>query len=264
MSIFDDMFKVFEETTKGLSDIYSSVMSYYLPQNIEDVTLQNNKKIEQQLKKYGKTKFILPKVTDMIKDENILKKYFENRGRLLKDSLKEQLQQNIKDVLSETTVITGEELTIRRRGKLAGTIQPEIIKQLEEKFKTTFEDYTKVDKTLGMPKNIHAIAVTEIRSTLNKGKDDYVTELLKQNDNYAVFKKWIHNPHLSKIPRRSHIRLGRKKAIPKENNFVFKNDNGIMTSMRYPHDENVSIDNFINCNCDCEYMIQVLVKDIKE
>ena len=127
------------------------------------------------------------------------------------------------------------------------------IAQMQSHIKDTFATYT--------TSHAKMIAVTEVRSSVDLSKAEYVRELISRNPNrLRVTKKWVHHDHLVKIPRPTH------KAIDGEK--VFFNQ-PFSIGLMYPHDPNAPASEVIGCQCG--YQIEVeematneILKELKE
>lgn len=113
------------------------------------------------------------------------------------------------------------------------------IEQMQSHIKNTFTTYT--------TSHVKMIAVTEVRSSVDLSKAEYVRELISRNPNkLRVTKKWIHNDHLVKTPRLTHKAIDGEKVL-----FSQPFSIGLM----YPHDPNASASEVIGCQCG--YQIEV-------
>ena len=223
---------------------------------------ENEKKWNNLSKKLSKktgSRLVLPVIEDVIPKESIqIIKTTEN-GKKINDKLKDQLVKNLKDTLFKFD----EESYITQRGTTAGRINPKLIDQFEKEITKTFSSYTKKDKAFNMPKNIHTIAVTEVRSTINGMKDGYIQKMMDQNPDIDIKKKWIHNRRLSKVPRRGHIQVAKRKAIPYNEYFdvphyIERGGKLIKmktTKMKFPHDPVAGPEHNANCNCDYDIIV---------
>lgn len=239
--------------------VVSKIIAYGTGKVGKAVAKKSGDNYDKTFKKLGKKdkRIILPRISDVVPPEDVFIRKAETSGRLITDSLRDQLRDNLKEVLEDSV--------IRERGTLAGTMNPDAEKIFQEKIGKTFENYTKKDPRYGVPSNIRTIAVTEIRSTINNVKDAYVQRLMQEHPEAEVNKKWIHNPHLSKEPRySSHGVAGRGKAIPFNQNFVFPASAGKgKISMMYPHDPSAPLSETIGCHCELEYRVKLTGKSAK-
>lgn len=206
-------------------------------------------------------KFILPDISDVLPKRAIEIRKAATRGQLVSNTLRDTLTKNLRESLNQFTDITGEATYIRRRGAKAGTINPKLIKDFEDRITTTFTNYTKRKKGELYPANIKAIATTEMRSAINEMKSIYVNKLREKNPDLIFKKVWIHNRSLSNEPRRGHEKLN-GISIDANEKFkveVYKKIKGKLIYIRtelmeHPHDPNASAENVISCNCDLEYI----------
>lgn len=113
------------------------------------------------------------------------------------------------------------------------------IAQMQSHIKDTFTTYT--------TSHAKMIAVTEVRSSVDLSKAEYVRELVARNPNkLRVTKKWIHHDHLVKIPRPTHKAIDGEKVLFNQPFSI-----GLM----YPHDPNAPASEVIGCQCG--YQVEV-------
>ena len=113
------------------------------------------------------------------------------------------------------------------------------IAQMQSHIKDTFTTYT--------TSHAKMIAVTEVRSSVDLSKAEYVRELIARNPNkLRVTKKWIHHDHLVKIPRLTHKAIDGEKVLFNQPFSI-----GLM----YPHDPNAPASEVIGCQCG--YQVEV-------
>lgn len=113
------------------------------------------------------------------------------------------------------------------------------IEQMQSHVKDTFTTYT--------ASHAKMIAVTEVRSSVDLSKAEYVRELISRNPNkLRVTKKWVHNDHLVKTPRLTHKAIDGEKVLFNQPFSI-----GLM----YPHDPSASASEVIGCQCG--YQIEV-------
>jgi hypothetical protein len=175
----------------------------------------------------------------------------KERGKMISDSLKEQITNNIKSVISKP------EYT-RARGKLTGTLKDQAILDVRDRMKKTFKNYTKVDSTIGIPRNIKAIVTTETRSIVNQTKHDYTQRLINDNPDISVIKRWIHSGNVwgakNYKPRRYHKAL-HGTEIPFDQKFKIRDEKTSMVYLAYrPHDDSLPAEQVIGCQCNLQYI----------
>ena len=113
------------------------------------------------------------------------------------------------------------------------------IAQMQSHVKDTFATYT--------TSHAKMIAVTEVRSSVDLSKAEYVRELIARNPNkLRVTKKWIHHDHLVKIPRPTHKAIDGEKVLFNQPFSI-----GLM----YPHDPSAPASEVIGCQCG--YQVEV-------
>jgi len=245
---------------------YSELVKEIMDNNIENVQrnmyVYNKNKWKTFDKKFSagkETKLVIPNEEDVIPKRALHILKAAESGKLIADKLRDQLTKNLRDSLFNFK----EESYITRRGEKAGRINPRLIENFEKDIRGTFQNYTKKGKGLTMPSNVHSIAVTEMRSAVNNIKKEFTQKLIDDNPDIIVSKKWVHNRRLSKVPRRGHVQMERRKAIPFNNYFevpLYKEQKGRLvkvgvTMMRHPHDPSAPIEQKINCNCDYDIIV---------
>lgn len=113
------------------------------------------------------------------------------------------------------------------------------IAQMQSHIKDTFTTYT--------TSHAKMIAVTEVRSSVDLSKAEYVRELVARNPNkLRITKKWIHHDHLVKVPRPTHKAIDGEKVLFNQPFSI-----GLM----YPHDPNAPASEVIGCQCG--YQVEV-------
>lgn len=199
--------------------------------------------------------FVVPDVSEVLPKQSVFVRKAAERGDLMRDTLRDELNKNLRESLKQFTPVTREATYIRRRGVKAGTINEKLIAQFEQNITNTFRGYTKKDPTFGMPTNIHTIAVTEMRATINNIQYDYVDKLISDNKDIEFNKTWKQNKRMAKEPRLGHDEVDNVK-IPMRDLFKVPRYKKIKrrwvrigtTPMRYPHDPNAPPDQVIACN----------------
>jgi len=223
---------------------------------------------EKSLRKIKpKEKVLVPSVESVLPKQSIFIRKGAERGELLRDTLRDRLTGDLRGAIEvwserkEGPLIT----RIFRKGRSIDAINPKLIKNFEKNIKTTFDGYTKKDPEFGMPANIHTIAVTEVRSTVNEIKGEYAARVLEKNPDVEITKEWRHNKSLSKEGRPGHIKINGTKVGQKEKfhveRYTKKRGKWVMigiTLMKYPHDPDAPPDQVIGCNCD--YVIRIRKK----
>lgn len=245
---------------------YSDLLKQILDNNISNIQRgiygDNKKKWESFGKKFRKDKdirLVLPSEEEVIPKRALQVIKVAESGKLVSDKLRDQVTKNLRDALFNFD----EESYITRRGAKAGRINPRLIDVFEKDLTNTFESYTKKDKKFGMPKNVHTIAVTEVRSAINNVKNEFVQKVMANNPNVVVKKKWIHNRRLSKVPRRGHIQVSKRRAIDYNDffdvpHYVEKGGRFIKVGsnkMRFPHDPAAPVEQKASCNCDYDIIV---------
>lgn len=223
--------------------------------NTQSEKLLKSKRISQRLS--------LPNIEQVLPKRSVFSKKGAIDGNIMTDNLRDRITKNLRNTLSEFKTKTGLPSYIKQSGQEKGNINPKVIKEFETKIRETFFNYTKNNPKLGMPNNIHTIAVTEMRSIINPIKHNYNMKLLEKNkDNFDLYKEWRQNKLLSKDPRIGHSRVNGQK-IKADKKFkvplIIKQGGRLrnlgITEMEYPHDSNAGADQVIGCNCDIIYFM---------
>jgi dsDNA-binding SOS-regulon protein len=253
-------------------ETYQELINKIIAHQSERITRKVAKVDESDWKKSlkkikPKEKVLVPSVESVLPKQSIFARKAAERGELIKDTLRDKLTGDLRQSVDawnkrkEGPLIT----RIFRKGRSIDAINPKLIKNFEKNIKGTFDGYTKKDPVLGMPTNIHTIAVTEVRSTINEIKGEYAARVLKENPDVEVTKEWRHNKSLSKEPRPGHVKINGTKVGQNEKfhveRYTKKKGKWVMTGitlMKYPHDPDAPPDQVISCNCD--YILRIRKK----
>lgn len=200
------------------------------------------------------------KVVQEIINENVARAS-KKMGGLSNRRMKQAFADSIKDGIVDLPVYAISNLTVRKGaedGKMitdtlrdvltrglrkAITDNPndteKAIAQMQSHIKDTFTTYT--------TSHAKMIAVTEVRSSVDLSKAEYVRELIARNPNkLRVIKKWIHHDHLVKTPRLTHKAIDGEKVLF---------DQPFSIGLMYPHDPNAPASEVIGCQCG--YQVEV-------
>jgi hypothetical protein len=255
--------KKFQEMLQ--SKDYRNILKTVFKVNVQEIsekTGTTSREIwKQGLEKAGvpTRKYIVPELLDMITPKTIIEAKANESVDGISGNLRTSLTQKLRDTMNEFEGKHREKTYLKKR------INPKLEDEFEDKIKRTFRSYVKRDEILGMPSNIHAIAVTELRSAISNAKQNIAQRMKEQNPELAIKKRWIHNPHLSKDPK--NIRPGHRatnnKVVPLHVAFIIPVYKSIDSrnykigevAMMYPHDPYAPADQVISCHCDCEYEV---------
>lgn len=212
-------------------------------------------------------RFIVPDLSSVLPSRSVYILKGAERGKLLTAGLRDNLTGDLREVMKIATEKTGEPKYIRRRGVAAGTINPKIIREYEDRIRQTFQGYVERGKLEAVPSNIRQIAITEVRSTVNDIKYRYAVSILEKNEGAVEARKfWIHNRYLSKVPRLGHEEVAAVTAaepIPLTHYFVvpWYYDSGPnkgklrgVHRMKAPHDPDAVVEQKIGCSCDIQFV----------
>jgi len=186
----------------------------------------------------------IPRLSDVLKPQSQWTRKGADRGKLITDSLKDKLSQDLRTVLDKPEYM-------RRRGKLTGTLKNQALLDMRETMTRTFRNYTKVDPSIGIPKNIKAIVSTELRSVVNQTKQEFNRKLLAENPDLIMVKKWIHNGNVwgskSYKARKHHQDLHGHEVAYADNFILWNKKAGTHYNVPYPHYETLPPEEVINC-----------------
>lgn len=240
--------------------IYRALMTKIIAHNTEQVSkkvakISKDTYTKQVDKMSGKFKRLaVPDISDVLPKRSVFMRKAADKGNLITDALRDKLTKDLREIIAKP------EYT-RRRGALTGTLKASAIKDFEESIKQTFQNYTKRDPKIGVPKNVHTIAVTEIRSVTNQIRNEYTTQLVKNNPEIEARKVWKHNGRLVKEPRQSHRDLDGVEIGSGELFEVLDEQSGRTYMAEHPHAEGLPPSSVIGCQCECQYFVRVKEKN---
>lgn len=249
-------------------NLYSEIVEQIIDQNVQNVQKKmitiTNRRMNEVANKIStkERRLVLPEMEDVFPKRAPHVRKVAEKGKIISETLRGHLTKALRESLEEFSG-TGEESMVPKRGVTTGRINPKLVQNFQGKITEVFENYTKSHPRFKMPTNVHDIAVTEVRSTVNNLKHEYTKSLIDRNaDKFIVRKKWKHNPHLSQIPRKGH-NIVNKKTVDFDDVFMvplYEKVKGKLTqtsvnAMRYPHDPNAPKSQVIGCNCDYDIII---------
>jgi hypothetical protein len=253
---------------KGLK--YSDVCARIISHNTDNIARKIIKTNQDSWNKASlkistkEKRFIVPDQSDILpkRAPHIIKA--ADSGKLISQTLRDELTKNLRDSLNQFTPVTGEQTYITRRGAKAGRINPKVIKQFQDKITDTFQNYVKKDPSIGMPPNIATIAITEMRNTITTTKHLYMETLRSKNPDVKFKKIWIQNKGLSNHFRKSHnavngktIDIDDKFKVPEYKKIAGKwVRTGNIIEMDRPYDPDAPLSEKIGCSCDIEHIAQ--------
>jgi hypothetical protein len=210
-----------------------------------------------KIKPQGNARLLVPDLTDVLPKRSVYFRKGAEQGKLLTDTVRTDLAKNLKAAMAEY-LGQGNEKMQYQIGDKKSMIKPKLIAQFEKAITATFQGYTKGKA----PANIHAIAVTEIRSAISDVKHLYAQRLANTNPGKVrMLKRWRHNPALSAVGRMGH-RLVDGQTIAIAQAFLVPRYYGGqrigVTAMDHPHDSRAPADQVISCNCECQYIVEIL------
>lgn len=200
------------------------------------------------------------KVVQEIVNENVARAS-KKMGNLSNRRMKQAFADSIKDGIVDLPTYAIPNVTVRKGAedgkKITDTLRDVLTRGLRKAITDNPNDTEKaiaqmqshVKDTFATYTTSHAkmIAVTEVRSSVDLSKAEYVRELIARNPNkLRVTKKWIHHDHLVKIPRPTHKAIDGEKVLFNQPFSI-----GLM----YPHDPSAPASEVIGCQCG--YQVEV-------
>jgi len=256
--------------------VYSDLIKQIIEVNTGNI--QNNiakitkEKFNKQAKKYRtrEIRLVVPSdLSEVLPKRAIHVRKSAESGKLISDSLRDSLTKSLRSRLNTFSEITGEQSFVTRRGEKAGRINKNLLQGFEKDITKVFTNYTKKDKKLGLPKNIHTIAVTEARSSINEIKNTYTEKFAEKNPDIILKKKWIQNRNLAKKPRKGHSIVNEKIIafkdffkVPLYKIIKGKETKVGVTMMKFPHDPSAPAEQVIACNCDYDIVVTKKLKKV--
>lgn len=200
------------------------------------------------------------KVVQEIINENVArasKKMGNLSNRRMKQAFTDSIKDGIIDLpayaISNVTVRKGAEdgkmITDTLRDVLTRGLRKAIIDNPNDTEKAIAQMQSHIKDTFTTYTTSHAkmIAITEVRSSVDLSKAEYVRELVARNPNkLRVTKKWVHHDHLVKVPRLTHKAIDGEKVLFNQPFSI-----GLM----YPHDPSAPASEVIGCQCG--YQVEV-------
>ena len=214
----------------------------------------------------------LPHIAETLPGPEVFIRKGAERGKLLSDSLRDGLAQDLREAMEQFHTKTGLPGYLYRRGKRKSQMDPQLVELFKFKITRRFKEYTKVDPEIGVPTNIEGIALTETRSVVDDVKHRYMERLMDQNPRMRARKKWIHHPTMSKTePRPGHAAMNGKEIamddlfevpvyIKEKGRWV---RTGEITLMAHPHDVHGWPEEVISCHCEARYIARMATKKRK-
>lgn len=200
------------------------------------------------------------KVVQEIINENVARAS-KKMGDLSNRRMKQAFADSIKDGIVDLPAYAISNLTVRKGAEdgkmITDTLRDVLTRGLRkaitdnpndtEKAITQMQSYIKDTFTTYTTSHAKMIAITEVRSSVDLSKAEYVRELVARNPNkLRVTKKWVHHDHLVKVPRPTHKAIDGEKVLFNQPFSI-----GLM----YPHDPNAPASEVIGCQCG--YQVEV-------
>jgi hypothetical protein len=230
--------------------------SVNIANNLGRMTKENYERAAKKVTTREK-RFIVPDVSEALPKRGVFARKAAIDGKRITDKLRDQMTKDLRTTLTQFTPNTGEATYLFRRGAKAGRVNPKLVADFESRIQKTFEGYTRRDPSYNMPRNVHSIAVTEVRSVADEIKYAYMEQIKRRNPDFQIRKKWIHNKALSEEPRPHHMALD-GKTVGWDEFFIVDSPDSGRVQMRYPHDPGAPAGEVINCHCDFDVIVQRL------
>jgi hypothetical protein len=252
--------EMFQEMIKKKE--YRNILTEIFHVNIEDVA---PKIAQRSIRNWNKTlsetkrKYIVPEYEHVVPSSEDIRSRSRGQTEGISNNLRMALTDRLREKANTFLGRHKEETYLKKR------INGKLEREFEDDVRDTMRSFTRKDPDFGMPSNIHAIAVTELRTTIANIKRNVADQIRAENPGIIPKKTWIHNPHLSKNIK--NIRLGHKamneKSLPMDSVFdvpliVSIGGNNFQigtTPMMAPHDPNAPASQLISCHCDIVYSI---------
>lgn len=223
-------------------------------QLIQEITARNTEKISRAMGRISETRYRsaadralgkgvleLPPWEEIMPPQAYFLRKAQASGEAITDTLRRRLTGAMRD-----------EMTKLPKGS---RLNPEIIDSLEKRVRETMGSYTKSEG--GAPPNARMIATLEARTAFNETKYEYAKKLaLVNSDRVTMRKRWIHNQHLVKVARPSHVKM-HGKTVGFYEAFRVDEPKG-MVSMMFPHDPMAPISSTAGCQCDYDIEVSLL------
>ena len=207
--------------------------------------------------KIPRRKYVLPEYWQVAPTKEQIRARSQGQVRGIANVLRLRLTSDLRQKIIDHKATHKEPTYIKKRvsGKLEG--------EFERTIKDTFRAYSQKDPILGVPSNVHIIAVTELRTAISTIKSRMAHAIQDANPGTKLKKRWVHNPHLSKKPE--YIRFGHRKIngntimlgdlfdVPLYRKFQGRQILVETTKMSNPHDFTAPPSQICGCHCDCEY-----------
>lgn len=254
--------EMFQEMIKQKQ--YRNILTEILHVNIEDVA---PKIAQRSIRNWGKAisepvpkrTYIMPEYVQVIPTREDIRARSRGQTDGISNNLRMALTEKLREKVNTFLGWHKEQTYLKKR------INGKLESEFEDEVRQTMHNYIRRDPSFGMPSNIHAIAVTELRTAISNIKRNVADRIREDNPGIMPKKTWIHNAHLSKDIK--NIRPGHKKmngnVIPMDAVFdvpVIVKIGGTnfqigTVPMAGPHDPNAPIDQLVSCHCDLEYTI---------
>ena len=257
------------EGIKISGNVYSDIVQQIVANNSSNVqkkvynmNADRWKDFDNKYRPSRETRMVLPPEEEVLPKRGVQVRKAAEQGEMIRDSLRDSLTKDLRQSLFDTDTPY-----LKKRGVTAGRINPALINKFEKNIRQTFSTYARKDPKLGVPSNVHQIAVTEVRGTINDTKEVFTKKMLDENPRLVAKKKWIQNRSLAKEPRRGHTIVD-GTLVDFDSFFkvpLYKKENGRnikvgVTLMRYPHDPTAPASQVVGCNCDYDIVVTKIRK----
>jgi hypothetical protein len=242
---------------------YRSLMDMIIAENhvsiaraVARVKVRNMKEYGAKLKRQKNKQMLTPELDDVLPKRSVFFRKGAEQGKLLTDSLRSRLAADLRTSVQEY-LKQGKGTMQYQIGGQKGRMKPKLIDALQKRISESFAGYTKVDPEIGVPPNVRAIAVTEMRSVVDDIKWEFAKRMVEKNPGMQAQKRWKHNTHLVKTPRPGHLALD-GVTIPIHEKFSVEQENGGVVLMDHPHAPGAPPEEVISCQCEVDYLFDMI------
>jgi hypothetical protein len=240
---------------------YQELMTWILAENHKTTQATTGRKLARfftdRIARAKTGGVITPKIADILSVDSVYIRKGAERGTLLVDTLRAELNTQIKAALNKH-IGSGEQIMQTMPGGKPARIKPQLVAKFKDAISDTFSGYMKG----AIPANIQTIATTEIYSAISEVRHTYALRMAEMNPGrIRTLKRWSHSRRHNRVARIGHrtidgatVLLNQGFQVPR-----YKNGKKIETTiMQYPHDYTAPADQVINCECECQYIVEIL------
>lgn len=203
-----------------------------------------DKAISKVKVKPGQTTVIAPDVTHALARSSSLIKS-QHAGIRISATKKDEMRRIVRRAMKDNPLQT-----------TAGTIRQDLTAKVRGDLKDYFKGFKKKTGPLGIPANLHTIAVTETRFLVNNVRQEYM-EMAGDRlpEELEMTKMWRHNSSLSSNPRHNHEDADGQTVMLNEQ-FTLRGIDGGVFMCSCPHAPGLPRKETIGCNCEAVYGVR--------